>query len=265
MVLQLEGRVAFVCGASSGLGRASADAFAADGCKIAVVARDSARVDSAVAEIRAAGGTAIGVPADVTAVGDLERAVGQTRERLGPIDIAIFNGPSPMKGDFLQVSEADFASTYHMVVTSFATLVRLVVPDMMERRWGRILTIGSRSVKQPLRSHEVPYVLANTHRIAAMALSKTLANELGPSGITVNTIATGRFDTHPERVVAEVATWSGKGIDDYIADRVKQIPLRRLGQARELGDVAAFLCSERASYITGETICCDGGRNESML
>ena len=178
---------------------------------------------------------------------------------LGPIDIAVWNGHTPKHGTFEDLSPQDFEADYHVLVTCFAAFVRAAVPDMKRNRWGRIVTVGSRSVKQPLRTHEVPYVLANTHRIAAVGLSKTLANELGPHGITVNTIGTGPFDTGAQQTSsAQLGPGLGQTPEAYVADRLKQIPLRRLGRPEEMAALVAFLVSEGGGYVTGETICCDG-------
>jgi 3-oxoacyl-[acyl-carrier protein] reductase len=266
MDLGIEGRVAFVCGASRGLGRATAELLAAEGVKVAIAARNQAAIDETLAAITGRGGTAIGISADLADTAALSEAMARTKAELGPIDIAVFNGFTPRHGTFEEVEQADFDEVYHLFVTCFATMVRAVSPDMKAAGWGRIVTIGSRSVKQPLRTHEVPYVLANTLRIAGVGLSKTLANELGPHGITVNTIGTGRFDTDANVTSSgEIGARNDITPDEYLAERMQAIPLRRMGRPEEMAALVAFLCSEGGGYVTGETILCDGGRTESMF
>lgn len=266
MDLGISDRVAFVCGGSKGLGRATSERLAAEGVKVALAARDQSAIDETVAAIRQNGGTALGIQADLSDLAQLENAVARARTELGPVDIAVFNGFTPKHGTFEEVSQDDFDHTYHLLVRCFATLVRAVKDDMKERRWGRIVTIGSRSVKQPLRTHEVPYVLANTLRIAGVGLSKTLANELGPYGITVNTIATGRFDTDANVASSqEISGLNDTTSEEYLAQRMAAIPLRRMGRPEEMAALVSLLCSEGGGYITGETILCDGGRTESMF
>lgn len=266
MDLGIAGKVALVMGGSKGVGRATAGLLAQEGCKVAVVARDEKAVEKAVLEITDRGGQATGIAADMTHEESVAAAVADVRSTFGPPDIAIYNGVTPAAGGFDDVSENDFLNSYRMTVLGFAALVRSVAPSMKEKGWGRIVTVGSRSVKQPLRSDELPYVLANTTRVAAVGLSKTLANELGPFGITVNTIGTGRIATESyEGWNAEHSRSLGTEKDEFLDDKVRRIPLRRFGRPEEMAALIAFLCSQGGGFVTGETINCDGGRNEALF
>ncbi|MET0143768.1 MAG: SDR family oxidoreductase [Ilumatobacteraceae bacterium] len=266
MDLGIRGRVAFVMGGTRGIGRAIAEILAAEGCAVAVVGRDDPAARATAGQISASGGTAFGLGVDMTAAGSAQSAVAQVEQELGPVDIAVYNGVTPRAGGFEDVSDSDLEESFRMTVIGFANLVRAVSPGMKERQWGRVLTIGSRTVKQPLRSDELPYVLANTTRIAAVGLSKTLANELGPFGITVNTIGTGRIATESyDDYTAAHSDQLGTGTDDFLNDKIRRIPLRRFGKPAEIASLAAFLCSQNGGYVSGETINCDGGRNESMF
>jgi 3-oxoacyl-[acyl-carrier protein] reductase len=266
MDLRIEDRAAFVCGGSKGIGRAVSLLLAREGARVAVVARDREAIAATVGEIRAAGGIGVGVAADLSDLAALRDAVRQAREELGPIAITVFNGFTPRHGTFADLGQADFDDTYHLLVRCFAELVRQTAPDMKAGGWGRIVTVGSRSVKQPLRSDEVPYALANTLRIAGVGLSRTLADELGPEGITVNTVAAGRFDTGKNDASStEVSAALGIGQAEYLADRLRSTPVRRLGRPEEIAGLVGYLCSDLGGFVTGQTIVCDGGRTEAMM
>jgi 3-oxoacyl-[acyl-carrier protein] reductase len=266
MDLGIAGRTALIMGGSKGVGLATSCLLARDGVAVAVVARGTVAVDEAVAAITADGGKAVGVTADLTDTAGVPTAVATVRERLGDPDILVYNGVTPKSGNFGDVDEADFLDAYRLTVLGFSAVVRAVAPAMQQRRWGRIVTVGSRAVKMPLRSDEVPYVLANTTRVAAVGLSKTLANELGPYGITVNTIGTGRIATQSyQRYTEEHAAAVGRPAADFLEDKIRRIPLRRFGRPEEMAGLIAFLCSEAGGYVSGETINCDGGRNEAMF
>jgi 3-oxoacyl-[acyl-carrier protein] reductase len=267
MDLGIAGRVAFVMGGSRGIGRATADILAAEGCSVAIVGRDQAAAEAVARELGdVTGNPTMGLGTDLTTGGAAADAVHRVSQQLGPVDIALYNGVTPAAGGFDEVTDADFEQSFQMTVIGFANLVRAVSPGMKQGGWGRIVTIGSRTVKQPLRTDELPYVLANTARIAAVGLSKTLANELGPFGITVNTIGTGRIATESyDDYTAAHSQHIARTEQDFLDDKIRRIPLRRFGRPEEIASLAAFLCSENGGYVSGETINCDGGRNESMF
>jgi len=262
MNLGLKDRVALVSAGSKGLGRAIALELAAEGARVAICARGQEALDATVADITAAGGQAVGLVADVSKAEELARLVESVRSSLGPIDILVTNSGGPRSGTFDTLSTDDWEQAGQLLLTSAVGLVRAVLPDMRARRWGRILTVTSIAVKQPVDG----LMLSNSLRAAVTAFARTLANEVGPDGITVNNLMPGY--TRTDRVV-DLATQmaaAGGTTPEAIAGRWEaQIPMGRLGEPREFAALAAFLASERASYITGQSIAVDGGWIKGLL
>jgi 3-oxoacyl-[acyl-carrier protein] reductase len=256
MDLGIRGRVAFVAAGSKGLGRAVAETLAAEGVSVAVAARGRDALDATVAAIAAAGGRAIGVTADVADAAAIDRAVAETVATLGPIDILVTNSGGPRSGPFETLSPADWDDAARVLLTSAVTLTRAVLPGMRARRWGRILTITSIAARQPVDG----LMLSNSLRAAVMAFARTLANETAADGVTVNNLMPGYTKT--DRVIdlsTQVAARDGVAVSDVYARWEREIPMRRLGEPREFGALAAFLASDLASYITGQSIAVDGG------
>jgi 3-oxoacyl-[acyl-carrier protein] reductase len=245
MDLGLEGRVTLVMAASRGIGRGIAVALAREGARVAVCSRSAERLDEVVAEIDE------GARAFVADTSDLERLAalpGEVEEALGPVEILVLNTGGPPLGGALEHDLDAWESAYRSLVLAPKTLVEATAPGMRERGWGRIVNVGSTSTREP-----IPFLnLSNTHRMAAVGYLKTLAGEVARDGITVNTIATGNFAT--ERLAD--ASGSLAAAEEAARDRV---PTRRLGQPEEYGDLVAFLCSNRAAYLTGTVIPLDGG------
>ncbi|MDA1307306.1 MAG: SDR family oxidoreductase [Acidobacteria bacterium] len=262
MHLGLKDRVALVSAGSKGLGRAIALELAAEGARVAICARGQEALDATVAEITTAGGQAIGIVADVSKPDEPARLVESVRTALGPIDILVTNSGGPRSGTFDTLSADDWEQAGQLLLTSAVGLVREVLPDMRARRWGRILTVTSIAVKQPVDG----LMLSNSLRAAVTAFARTLANEVGKDGITVNNLMPGY--TRTDRVV-DLATQmaaAGGTTPEAIAGRWEaQIPMGRLGEPREFAALAAFLASERASYITGQSIAVDGGWIKGLL
>jgi 3-oxoacyl-[acyl-carrier protein] reductase len=259
----LSGKVALVSGGSKGIGRAISEELGQEGCRVVVTARGAQAVDETVSAIRAAGGAAVGVPADFTVKADIERVVSEGRAAFGPVEIAVFNVYGPNDGYFDESTDEAFEKSYNDIVMALVWMTRAVTPDMKAAGWGRLVTIGSICAKEPHR--ELPLVTANVTRVGAVALNKSLSAELGPFGITVNTLGTGgfitdRYRTYMQRMAAE----RGEEYDEYAAARRTDIPVGRLGYPEEMAAVAAFLCSDRASYVTGQMIVVDGGRIETL-
>jgi 3-oxoacyl-[acyl-carrier protein] reductase len=264
MDLGLAGKVALVSGGSKGIGRAISEELGREGCRVVVTARGKDPVDQTVAAIRDTGGSAVGVPADFTVKADIERVVAEAHAAFGPVDIAVFNVYGPNDGRFDESSDESFEKAYNDMVLALVWMTRAVVPDMKAAGWGRLVTIGSTCAKEPHR--ELPLVTANVTRVGAVALNKSLSAELGPFGITVNTLATGGFMTDRYRsYMQRIASEQGRDHDETTAARRADIPVGRLGNPDEMAAVAAFLCSQRASYVTGQTIVVDGGRVEALL
>jgi 3-oxoacyl-[acyl-carrier protein] reductase len=264
MDLGITGRVAFVSGASMGMGRAAAELLAREGCLVAVAAlpehKDS--IDETVEAIVKAGGHAVGVAADLTVEEDVNRAIATCTETFGAPDIAIANVAGPGPGDFFDVSNEDFSIAFHQMALSMVYLARAVVPSMQQKKWGRIVNLNSGAAKEP--PSELPHILANTARAAVVPLNKSLSNEFGKDGITVNTIATGWIGT--DRLVGyydRLAAERGVTAESLLSTLTANVPLRRIGKPEEMAGVIAFLCSEYGGYITGEFLTVDGGFHRS--
>jgi 3-oxoacyl-[acyl-carrier protein] reductase len=261
MDLGIAGKVALVTGGSQGIGLGCAKRFAAEGCKVVIAARTQSRIDESVVAV---GHGCVGISADCTTRGGIAKAVQACLGAFGAApDIAIFNVDSGPKGAFLDVDDETFAAANTNNVMAFRWLVQAVFPHMKEQGWGRILTIGTNSVKQPHR--KLPRAAQNTYRVGALALSKTLSAEFGPFGITVNTLGTGAIATPQfKEVFTRLAAENGQSYDEHIAGRVAEWPVRRMGTPSDMADAAAFLCSDLAGYITGQVLVVDGGNIESL-
>lgn len=244
MDLGLEGRVALVMAASRGIGRAIAVGLAREGARVAISSRSAERLDEVVAEI---GGAAPFV-ADTDDLDRLASLPGEVEAALGPVEILVLNTGGPPMGSALDHDLEEWENAYRSLVLAPKVLVDAVVPGMRGRGWGRIVNVGSTSTREP-----IPHLnLSNAHRMAAVGYLKTLAGEVAGDGITVNTVATGSFATDR---LADVGG-SLAGAEEAARTRV---PAGRLGQPAEYGDLVAFLCSERAAYLTGTVIPLDGG------
>jgi 3-oxoacyl-[acyl-carrier protein] reductase len=235
MDLGLEGRVALVMGASRGIGRGIAAALAREGARTAIASRSREGIEASASEIE---GDVTPFVADTTDLDRLSGLPGEIAAAIGPVEILVANTGGPPFGGALDRG----------LVLAPMTLASAVVPGMRERGWGRIVNVGSTSTREPIPG----LGLSNSHRMAAVGFLKTLASEVAGDGITVNTVATGRFAT--ERLAGEDGSLEGAE-----AAARTEVPAGRLGRPEEYGDLIAFLCSERAAYITGATIPIDGG------
>jgi 3-oxoacyl-[acyl-carrier protein] reductase len=263
MDLGISGKVALVFGGSKGIGLGCAQEFAREGCRVVIAARTQATIDAAVAEVQASGGQAIGIAADCTTKDGIAGAVQAATDAFGAPDILIFNVDSGPKGAFLDVDDETFAAANNNNVMAFRWAVQAVVPHMRDRGWGRILTIGTNSVKAPHR--KLARAAQNTYRVGALALSKTLSAELGPMGITVNTLGTGAIATPQfKEVFTKIAEAQGQTYDEHIAERTSHYPVPRMGTPEDMAAAAAFLCSDRAGFITGQVLVIDGGNLEVL-
>ncbi len=245
MNLGLEGRVALVMGASRGIGRAIAAALAREGAQVAIASRSREKLDEAAVEI---GEAAVPFVADASDLDRLADLPGEVGAALGPVEILVANTGGPPFGEALDHSPEEWETAYRSLVLAPRVLAGAVVPGMRERGWGRIVNVGSSSTREPIPGLN----LSNSHRMAAVGFLKTLSREVAADGITVNTVATGRFGT--ERLAD--AAGSLEGAEEAAR---REVPAARLGRPEEYGDLVAFLCSERAAYITGTVIPIDGG------
>jgi len=239
--LGLSGRTAVVCGASSGIGLGIAESLAGEGANVVMFARRRELLEQQAERL---GGLA--VPGDVTKAEDLERLVSTAVDTYGGIDVLVNNSGGPPRTTAAELDAAKIEAAVELLLVSIVRLTGLCLPHLERSPAGRIVTVTSSSVREPIDN----LALSNSVRPGIAGWSKSLARELGPKGITVNCIAPGRIDTDRVREVYP---------DGPSAEDLATIPLRRLGATREVGDVAAFLCSDRASYVTGAAWSADGG------
>jgi 3-oxoacyl-[acyl-carrier protein] reductase len=273
--LGIEGRVAVVSGASDGIGRAAATALATEGCRVVLASRTQSKLDDAAAVIDAiAPGNTEAVAADMTDFVQVKRVVAAARARFGQVDIVMSNvtgytlGASrPVEGEepgaFETAPPEAFRDEFRHIVMSGWLLAKAALPGMTERRWGRIVNIGSRVAREPDTS--LPHALPNVARPAAAGMHRAMARRLFPLGVTVNNVLTGDINTG--RGVAykkALAEKLGKPLDVVLAEIYQTIPLRRQGEPEETSALVAFLCSERAAHITGQSIPVDGGMSRHL-
>jgi 3-oxoacyl-[acyl-carrier protein] reductase len=263
MDLGLQDKVAFVAAASQGLGRAVADELAVEGASIVICSRNQKKLDHVAQEIEAKTGSRVAaIAADLSIIKNIESAIAHGIERFGKIDILVTNNGGPPTGKFDTLSPESWDDAYRGLLTSVLEMTRLVLPGMKERRWGRILNVTSIAAKQPVEN----LMLSNSLRAAVTGFAKTLADEVAEFGITVNNILPGYTLTERvEELAGSIAKKEGTSIADVKKRWETQIPMRRLGRPEEFGALAAFLVSERASYITGSSIPVDGGWIKSLF
>ncbi len=248
MELGLRGRTAIICGASSGLGLASAEALAAEGANVAMFARRRDILERDADRIGA-----LAVRGDVKNGADLGRLVERTVEAFGGIDILVWNSGGPPAGKASAITDDDLEAAFELLLQPAVRLVRLALPYIRRSEAGRIVFITSATVKEPTPQ----LALSNALRPGLTGWAKTLSRELGPEAITVNCVAPGRIDT-PR--MTELYGTGGPPPDE-----LAQIPLGRLGTPAEFGDVVCFLASARAGYVTGTTVLVDGGSSRGLV
>lgn len=262
MDLGLRGKVALVAASSQGLGRAIAEELAAEGAAIVMCARGEARLRAAAQEVAAATGVkVVPVTADVSRTGDVRRLAETALGSFGHVDIIVTNSGGPPSGTFESASPEAWQAAIDTVLTSAVELIRALLPGMKQRRFGRILNVTSITVKQPVDN----LILSSAVRAAVTGMARTLANEVAPHGITVNNLLPGYTRTERLTELAEASAGrDGTAPAAFFARIEREIPAKRLGEPRELAALAAFLASERAGYITGQSIAVDGGWVRSL-
>ena len=257
MEMGLSQKVAIVCAASKGLGRASAMALACEGVNVVVCARNEQALNEAATAIRAESGSQVlPVACDLTREEGIEQLVEKSVEEFGAVDILVTNVGHPQMGAFSDLTDADWQGGYEGVLLPVIRLCRLVIPHMQRVNWGRIVHITSIAVREP----GTPYLISSVFRAGVAALSKSLANELGHAGILVNTVCPGPFRTPlGEELIRAAAVAQNRTYAEIESETGQASVIGRMGEAEELAALVAFLCSDHAGYITGQVMSVDGG------
>jgi 3-oxoacyl-[acyl-carrier protein] reductase len=263
MDLGLRGKVALVAAASRGLGRAIAFELASEGAKLILCARGAEDLEAARDMIATRTGAEVhAVAADVSDRAQLERVAAEAMTKFSQVDILVTNAGGPPAGLFEAHSWDSWERAVNLTLRSAVELTRAVLPGMRTRKWGRIINVTSIAAKQPVDN----LILSNSIRSAVTGFARTLANEVATDGVTVNNILPGYTRTERVEQLAEsTAKKEGLTREDIVARFEKEIPMRRLGEPEEFAALAAFLASDRASYITGQSIAVDGGWIKALL
>ena len=262
MNLGLKDRVALVAASSQGIGRATAEAFAAEGCRIAMCARNQQTLQEAAENIRKQHKAEVLAQAfDVTDAAAVSRFVATVAAQFGSVDICVTNAGGPPAKGFLAATLEEWQRALEANFLSTVYFAREVIPHMQRKRWGRIITLTSITTKQPVAD----LVLSNAVRAAVVGLVKSLANEFGKDGILVNNVGPGFTATDRLKDLAKTrASSSGKSEQELFDGWAADAPLKRLGNPREVAETIVWLASERASYITGQTVLVDGGMYKGL-
>jgi len=256
MKLGLEGKVTLVTASSRGIGFGIAKVFLEEGAKVIINSRNESELRKAREELRKVSNDVDYIAADLTVKEDVESLVRRISENYGELHVMVYNTGPPRPGSFMELTDEDWEYGTRLLLLSAVWLTRRVLPLMLSRNWGRLIYVTSLTLRQPMPN----LVLSNTIRLSINGLVKSLAMELGPRGITANGIMQGHILTGRVRELAEDnARRSGRSVDEVMRELTNKIPLGRYGTPEEVGYLAAFLASERASYINGAMVLIDGG------
>jgi len=263
MDLGIKNKVALVCASSKGLGFAVADRLAQEGCKVAITARGLEDLNAAAEEIgRHSESEVYAFPADVTKTDEMDTFFDGVQSKLGDPDILVINAGGPPPGNFDSTSVEDWQRGFELNLLSAVPLIKRALPKMRENHWGRILFMVSISAKQPLQN----MLLSNAIRAGVLGMAKTLADEVAKDGILVNSLLPGFIMTgRMQQVVQAQADSLGISFEEKQQQIESQIPLGRLGQPEEFANVAAFLVSKTASFVTGGVFMADGGMYRGLV
>ncbi len=263
MDLGIKGKVALITASSTGIGKAVAEAFAEEGCNIAICSRTKETLIDTAREIKSKFNLDPfwGI-CDLNQQKDIENFYNAVVNQFGKIDILINNCGGPVPGFFRELSEEDWDNAYKQVLLSVVRFSNLVIPKMIEQEWGRIVNITSIAVKQPVSN----LMLSNSLRAGVTGFAKSLSNEFGNKNITVNNVAPGYTLTHRlYELAVNRAKTSGKSHEEILVEMAKEVPMNRLGGPEEIAAMVVFLASQKASYISGTTIQVDGGSTKGIF
>lgn len=262
MEFGLRGKVALVCGASKGIGYSAAEALAHEGCSLAICSRDRDAIDAAAHRLQQLGVPVHTIVADLATAEGIETVVRETHSTFGHIDILVANTGGPPTGPAMEHSWAAWTQASELLLRSVVELTRAFVPGMRERKWGRVISITSKAVKEPVPA----LVLSNSLRAAVTGYLRTLSNEVAGDGVTVNTVLPGFTATERLEQLAQ-ATGARTGVTrDAVVDAwVARTPAGRLGTPEEVGATIAFVASAQAGFMTGQAILVDGGVVNTLL
>ncbi|MCZ7567152.1 MAG: SDR family oxidoreductase [Ardenticatenaceae bacterium] len=263
MDLGIRGRIALVGASGRGLGLATAQRLAGEGCDLAICDKDEQVLDAALRAVKTAGEgiRVFAYPVDLTKADEIENLVASVKRDLGPVSILVTNSGGPPPGPFDVATDEKWLFAYHLTFLSAVRLIRAVLPDMKSQRWGRIINFTSRSLKEPIPN----LIISNSVRLAVGGMAKTLAGEVAQYGITVNNVCPGPTSTDRAiELAAARATQKGITLEEEQAQTIKAIPIGRLARPEEQAAAAAFLASELAGYITGISLLVDGGAVKAL-
>tara|TARA_B100000686_G_scaffold352070_1_gene452782 strand:+ start:9343 stop:10218 length:876 start_codon:yes stop_codon:yes gene_type:complete len=257
MELHLKDKVSLVCAASEGLGKASALELAKEGAKVAICSRDKDKLDLTKKEIIEVTGSQVeSFQADLASKDEINELQEKVKNRLGEIDILVNNVGGPPPGTFEKHTDEEWQEAINLTLMSALRMTKLVLPDMKKKKWGRIITISSVSVKTPVNN----LFLSNSIRLSVLGWAKALSDEVAEKGITVNTVCPGSTRTNRiTSIYSQTAKQTNQSIKEIEEMAAQSIPMKRIGEPEELAALVAFLASERASYMTGVAIQVDGG------
>ena len=260
----IDGKTALVTAASRGIGYGVASVLASEGCRVVISSRNQDALDHARKKIVEGTGNkeVLAIRADLAIKSDIEQLIVSAQDRLGTVDILAYNTGPPKPGTFADLSDADWQYGVELLLLSAVRLAHGVVPGMVKKGWGRMIFITSTTLRQPIPN----LLLSNTIRLSLAGLSKSLAVEYGPKGITSNGIMQGHILTDRQKQIAEdVSKRTGKKVEEAMKQVLTGVPLGRYGTVEEIGYLAAFLASDKAGYINGAMIPIDGGLIRSVF
>jgi 3-oxoacyl-[acyl-carrier protein] reductase len=257
MDFQIKNKTAIVCASSQGLGKAAAIELASEGVNLVISSRNKENLLSVKKEIETSTNSKIvSIVADLNEPDDIDNLYNKANSELGPIDILINNAGGPPPSNFESLNDEDWLKAFNLTMMSSIRLTKLVLPDMKERNWGRIINISSVSVKTPVPG----LFLSNSLRLGVLGWSKALSDEVAPKGITVNSVCPGSTRTaRITNILKSQSEATGKSLEEIESLAAAKIPMLRIGEPEDLAALIAFLASERASYMTGLAIQVDGG------